>query len=549
MNLKSHVPETTKPKNQAPSGRPFIQPKLSINTPGDTYEQEADAMADKVMRMQMPGSPDSFSNKSGNDRYYDPFRPEVSDPFIKPANSGYDPFIKPANGGNNPFFKPSIKAVQRKHHGPDESEDEQQLHRKKISILRKWNGFEDREEMLHRKESTKTETQAGSSLDSYVNSLGSSGQPLPDASRQFFEPRFGHDFSGVKIHNDSVAAKSAQSINALAYTTGNNIVFNEGQYAPSSDSGNRLLAHELTHVVQQSGNEKVMKQDKKDKKTAQTLTEPPQKEEDATQKYNWETGWGKYGDPTKPHPIQHGPLITITNIITGFSFQQVYAAKASLQTVHSIVVPTYAATIEYFDQGGTHSFVGRFNVTRDAWFGQGTDKDGKDIFVNRSTEPRADVTVSVKREFSNRYMDKDEVYYLEKIHSPIEDNEVLEKGEHKYDVADKFARKDGYVKDEEIHVGGVYINKGSGKLQLAGSEGCFAIIGHSQIYSSKEAAEAELKKIDAGIFDGITPSNNEVLRVNQLIKQNRKFFDPIIVTIISRADFEKIKYITLPNKN
>jgi len=262
MSLKSGALETPKPKNQASSGRPFIRPKLNINKPGDTYEQEADAMADKVMRMKTPGSPDG-ATKPGNDRYYDPFRPEVRDPFIKPANGGYDPFIKPANVGNDPFFKPA-NAVQRKHHGPDVSEDEQ-LHRKEISILRKWNGLEDKDEMLHRKEGkeieddkmlhrkerTGAETQADSGLDSYVNSPGTSGQPLPDASRQFFEPRFGHDFSGVRIHNDSIAAKSAQSINALAYTTGNNIVFNEGQYAPGSDSGNRLLAHELTHVVQQ----------------------------------------------------------------------------------------------------------------------------------------------------------------------------------------------------------------------------------------------------------------------------------------------------------
>jgi len=232
--------ETTKPKNQALSRPSFIQPKLNINTLGDTHEQEANATADKVMRMHTPGSEGSF------------LRPAGSDPFIKPANGAKNSFFKPANGGNNPFFKPAIKPVQRKHHGPDASEDEQ-LHRKEISILRKWNGLEGEDKMLHLKESTGAETQASSGLDSYINSLGSSGQPLPDASRQFFEPRFGHDFSGVRIHNDSVAAKSAQSINALAYTTGNNIVFNEGQYAPGSDSGNRLLAHELTHVVQQRG--------------------------------------------------------------------------------------------------------------------------------------------------------------------------------------------------------------------------------------------------------------------------------------------------------
>src|SRR5690606_20271324 len=67
----------------------------------------------------------------------------------------------------------------------------------------------------------------------------------------FMENRFGYDFSHVKIHDDTVAAKSAQSINALAYTSGNNIVFNHGQYSPETNSGRKLLAHELTHVVQQ----------------------------------------------------------------------------------------------------------------------------------------------------------------------------------------------------------------------------------------------------------------------------------------------------------
>lgn len=78
------------------------------------------------------------------------------------------------------------------------------------------------------------------------------GQPLEPATRAFMEPRFGHDFSHVRIHTDARAAASARSINALAYTSGSNIVFARGQYSPHSVSGQRLLSHELTHVVQQS---------------------------------------------------------------------------------------------------------------------------------------------------------------------------------------------------------------------------------------------------------------------------------------------------------
>ncbi|CAN5180822.1 hypothetical protein BH09BAC6_BH09BAC6_30940 [soil metagenome] len=165
---------------------PFFQPKLTINQPNDVYEQEADHMADKVMRMADPAA-------------------------VQPG-----------------FFKPATNAVQRK-----------------------CQACEEEEKHVHRKESNSAEVHSNE-LGNYVNSLGSSGQAMPESSRKFFEPRFGHDFSNVRLHTDSVAAKSAQSINALAYTTGNNIVFNSGQYSPESHSGKRLMAHELTHVVQQN---------------------------------------------------------------------------------------------------------------------------------------------------------------------------------------------------------------------------------------------------------------------------------------------------------
>ncbi len=81
--------------------------------------------------------------------------------------------------------------------------------------------------------------------------LRSPGRPLDPATRAFFEPRFGHDFSAVRIHTDARAAESARAVDALAYTVGRDVVFGAGQYAPGTGEGRRLLAHELTHVVQQ----------------------------------------------------------------------------------------------------------------------------------------------------------------------------------------------------------------------------------------------------------------------------------------------------------
>jgi len=162
----------------------IIQPKLTINDPNDEYEKEADAMADKVMRMEQP--------------------------FVQAKQL-------------------SITSVQRKCAHCEEEEKKAQ-----------------------RKEMNGNETTTDHTLESYVGNLNGSGQSLSNEMRSFYEPRFGYDFSNVKVHTDSIAAKSAQSINALAYTSGNSVVFNSGQYSPNTDTGKRLLGHELTHVVQQN---------------------------------------------------------------------------------------------------------------------------------------------------------------------------------------------------------------------------------------------------------------------------------------------------------
>ena len=81
--------------------------------------------------------------------------------------------------------------------------------------------------------------------------LRSAGRPLDAATRSFFEPRFQTDFSHVRVHADGRAAESTQAVNAVAYTVGHNLVFGQGRYAPHDQAGRRLLAHELTHVVQQ----------------------------------------------------------------------------------------------------------------------------------------------------------------------------------------------------------------------------------------------------------------------------------------------------------
>ncbi len=81
--------------------------------------------------------------------------------------------------------------------------------------------------------------------------LRSPGQPLAESTRAYFEPRFGHDFSAIRVHADHRAARSAAAIGAEAYTVGRNVVFGGNRYSPQTSSGRKLIAHELTHAVQQ----------------------------------------------------------------------------------------------------------------------------------------------------------------------------------------------------------------------------------------------------------------------------------------------------------
>ncbi|TCV86753.1 eCIS core domain-containing protein [Sulfurirhabdus autotrophica] len=91
--------------------------------------------------------------------------------------------------------------------------------------------------------------------------LASVGRPFDPALRQDMEQRFGHDFSSVRVHSDAAAEESARDVNANAYTVGHNVVFGAGRFAPGTHEGRRLIAHELTHVVQQAGADGVIQRD------------------------------------------------------------------------------------------------------------------------------------------------------------------------------------------------------------------------------------------------------------------------------------------------
>jgi hypothetical protein len=116
-------------------------------------------------------------------------------------------------------------------------------------VQRKCEACEAEEKTLQRKASgpvTHARQTAG-----YIHSLPGRGEAMPASARSFFGARMGQDFSGVRVHQDAEAAQSAAALHAQAYTVGEHIVFNHQRYAPETEEGRRLLAHELVHVVQQ----------------------------------------------------------------------------------------------------------------------------------------------------------------------------------------------------------------------------------------------------------------------------------------------------------
>ena len=178
----SKKPVSIKHSNSVKS---ILQAKLKVGAPNDKYEQEADRVADQVMRM--PASVQSSSINSS-----------------------------PTSNINN--------------------------------IQRKCNGCAKNDELIQKKSSGIT-PEVTPIINSNIQSLQGRGQPLSQSERRFFEPRFGTDFSHVRLHTGNHAASIAQSINARAFTLGNNIVFGAGEY---STGKKKLMAHELTHIRQQN---------------------------------------------------------------------------------------------------------------------------------------------------------------------------------------------------------------------------------------------------------------------------------------------------------
>jgi outer membrane protein OmpA-like peptidoglycan-associated protein len=195
-----------------------IQAKLTVGPADDEYEREADRVADQVMRMPDPAADVVQRAPVQIQRLC----PECEDELQR------RPLV----------VRRASTLVQRKCPACEKAARRQEQHRTPA---------------VQRVEADSDDGDAEPSaeLESYLAASRGAGQPLPLSARAFFEPRFGQDFGRVRVHTDARAAEASNDISAHAFTAGSDIYFAAGQYRPGSSSGDRLLGHELTHVVQQ----------------------------------------------------------------------------------------------------------------------------------------------------------------------------------------------------------------------------------------------------------------------------------------------------------
>ena len=239
---------------------PAIQPKLTVGPVNDQYEQEADRVAAQVVgqvnspttqRQEMPEDEEELQTKPLANSIQRQEVPEEEEEIqTKALASTVQRQEMPEE--EELQTKPLVDSIQRQ----ETPEEEEKLQTKRLA-----NTLQRQDEPEEEELQTKPQLQrradgsmaAPPAVEGAIHQARGSGQALSDATRQPMERAFGADFSRVKVHTDAQADQLNRSIQARAFTTGSDIFFRQGEHSPGTRAGQELLAHELTHVVQQGG--------------------------------------------------------------------------------------------------------------------------------------------------------------------------------------------------------------------------------------------------------------------------------------------------------
>ena len=237
----------------------WLQRKLNIGPANDKYEQEADTVAEKVVSMDNPeaGSAGTLRNSPTS---------EPQQVFRTPLADSITPLQRKCASCEKEEAEAKLQRVEQDDEGqmqksPDSDYSsldarERDLQRRGLIPLKmpRGPGFQSGVNQVYRQRWLDERT-APPRVESSINTARGGGRLLSPTERSYYEPRFGTSFSGVKIHTDSKSAQLSRSVNAKAFTVGRDIFFGAGEYSPNTVQGKKLMAHELTHTVQQGSGE------------------------------------------------------------------------------------------------------------------------------------------------------------------------------------------------------------------------------------------------------------------------------------------------------
>jgi len=239
----------------------LIQTKLKVGRPNDQYEQEANRVAEQVTNMPAPtgGRGAATAGSAAGGTVQRAAAMEEDKRFVGPHEKFDGPHEEDESiqrvemKEEEPVQRQAVEEEEGVQRQASEEESEQVSRQPAKEEEKKIQRQPEEEEPVQAKAASRPAPSITPKVAANIHAMKGSGRPLPEATRAFFEPRFGYDFSHVRVHTDTPATESAAAIKARAFTVGSDIAFGAGEYAPQSAAGQKLLAHELTHVVQQDG--------------------------------------------------------------------------------------------------------------------------------------------------------------------------------------------------------------------------------------------------------------------------------------------------------
>ncbi|MCI5136691.1 MAG: DUF4157 domain-containing protein, partial [Candidatus Electrothrix sp. AW2] len=223
---------------------PSVQMKMAVNKPGDTFEQEADKMAGKVMRMPTPAAsaPEEKVQRQEEEKLQ-----KQDDKEVQKAEMPEEQVQKQEKEEIQKADLPEEQVQKQEKEEIQKAElPEEQVQKQEDEEVQRAEA--DKEEIQRKGNSAPT---VNTTTQSAIRNKTTGGQPLSGDVRSFMEPRFNADFSNVRVHSDAESAGLSNQLSARAFTHQNHIFFSRDQYQPGTSEGKQLLAHELTHTIQQ----------------------------------------------------------------------------------------------------------------------------------------------------------------------------------------------------------------------------------------------------------------------------------------------------------